>query len=59
MVVVVGIHDLTATARMAFSDPEWRSFALEGYFVVGLWFFVTCAFLSMVGRQLHRHSPAR
>lgn len=59
LVVVVGIHDLTATARMAFSDPEWRSFALEGYFVVGLWFFVTCAFLSMVGRQLHRHSPAR
>lgn len=57
LVVVVGIHDLTATARMAFGDPEWRAFAVEGYAVVGLWFFVSCAFLSMIGRRLQRKAP--
>ena len=54
LVVVLGIHDLTATARMAFSDPGWGGFALEAYFLVGLWFFVSCAFLSATGRALHR-----
>ncbi|WP_138472355.1 amino acid ABC transporter permease [Poseidonocella sp. HB161398] len=57
LVVVVGIHDLTATARMAFGDPDWRAFAVEGYAVVGLWFFISCAFLSTVGRRLHRRGP--
>lgn len=59
LVVVVGIHDLTATARMAFGDPEWRAFALEGYAVAGLWFFVSCAFLSMIGRGLQRRDGGR
>ena len=59
LVVVVGIHDLTATARMAFGDPDWRAFALEGYAVVGLWFFVSCAFLSMIGRGLQRRGAGR
>lgn len=54
LVVVLGIHDLTATARMAFSDPGWRGYALEAYFIVGLWFLVSCAFLSAIGRELHR-----
>ncbi len=54
LVVVLGIHDLTATARMSFSDPGWRGYSLEAYFVVGLWFFVSCAFLSVIGRKLHR-----
>lgn len=58
LVVVLGIHDLTATAKMAFSDPLWRDYALEAYFVIGLWFFISCAFLSMVGRRLQRLDPA-
>lgn len=58
LVVVVGIHDLTATARMSFGDPVWRDNALEAYTLVGLWFFVSCAFFSAIGRKLHRQSPA-
>lgn len=52
LVVVLGIHDLTATARMAFNDPDWRGHALEAYALVGLWFFLSCAFLSAIGRRL-------
>lgn len=57
LVVVVGILDLTATARMSFGDPGWRDYALEAYGIVGLWFFLSCAFLSGIGRQLHKKSP--
>ncbi|PRD40769.1 amino acid ABC transporter permease [Phyllobacterium phragmitis] len=59
LVVVLGIHDLTATARMASSDPGWREYTLEAYFIVGLWFFVSCAFLSATGRALPRHRSGR
>lgn len=52
LVVVVGIHDLISTARMAFNDPDWRSYALEAYLLVGFWFFISCAFLSAIGRRL-------
>ena len=53
LVVILGIHDLTATARMAFNDPGWRGHALEAYALVGFWFFFSCAFLSAIGRHLH------
>ena len=53
LVVILGIHDLTATARMAFNDPGWRGYALEAYALVGFWFFFSCAFLSAIGRHLH------
>ncbi|WP_421723605.1 amino acid ABC transporter permease [Bauldia sp.] len=53
LVVIVGIHDLISTARMSFNDPEWRGHALEAYLFVGLWFFLSCAFLSAIGRRLH------
>lgn len=54
LVLVLGIFDLTATARMSFNDPDWRGYALEAYGLVGLWFFATCAFLSAIGRRVHR-----
>ncbi|WP_186395252.1 amino acid ABC transporter permease [Stappia sp. TSB10GB4] len=59
LVVVLGIHDLTATARMAFSEPGWGQFALEAYAFVGVWFLLSCAFLSWVGRELHRSAGAK
>ena len=55
LVVVVGILDLTATARMSFGDPEWRAYAVEGYLLVGVWFFLSCAYLSGIGHKLHDH----
>lgn len=54
LVVVVGILDLTATARMSFGDPGWRGHAIEAYALVGVWFFLSCAFLSRTGRRLHK-----
>ena len=59
LVVVLGIHDLTSSARMAFSEPGWGAFALEAYAFVGAWFLLSCAFLSWVGRQLHQKEAAR
>ncbi|WP_439530545.1 amino acid ABC transporter permease [Pannonibacter sp.] len=59
LVVVLGIHDLTSAARMAFSEPGWGAFALEAYAFVGVWFLLSCAFLSWVGRQLHQKETAR
>ena len=43
---------------MSFGDPEWRDNALEAYVLVGLWFFLSCAYLSGIGRQLHRNSAS-
>ncbi len=56
LVNIVGILDITATARMSFGDPVWSHNALEAYVIVGLWFFVSCAFLSGIGRHLHKTS---
>lgn len=58
LVAIVGILDLTATARMSFGDPSWRSHALEAYMLVGAWFFLSCAFLSFIGRRLHGRSTS-
>lgn len=52
LVLILGLFDLVATARMAFSDPLWQGQALESYVLVGTWFFLSCAFLSWVGRHL-------
>lgn len=59
LVVVLGIHDLTSTARMAFSEPGWGAFSLEAYAFVGVWFLLSCAFLSWVGRELHRRQSTQ
>lgn len=59
LVVVLGVHDLTATARMSFGDPAWRGYALEAYVFVGVWFFLSCAFLSAIGRRLRDAAPER
>ena len=56
LVLILGLFDLVATARMAFSDPLWQRQALEAYVLVGLWFFVSCRFLSWVGRRIDQSS---
>lgn len=52
LVVIVGIHDMLSTAKMAYSDPGWQRYGLEAYFFVGLWYFFSCACLSAYGRRL-------
>ena len=58
LVLILGIYDLTKTAQMSFSDPAWRAYALEAYVFVGVWFFISCAFLSAIGRRLHKQADA-
>ncbi len=52
LVVILGLHDLSATARMAFSDVAWGNQALEAYVFVGVWFLISCSYLSWIGRRL-------
>ncbi|WP_378941361.1 amino acid ABC transporter permease [Mesorhizobium sp. ANAO-SY3R2] len=59
LVVVLGMHDLNATARMAFSDVVWGNQALEAYVFVGMWFLISCSYLSWVGRRLAAKAPGR
>lgn len=58
LVVILGLHDLSATARMAFSDVAWGNQALEAYVFVGLWFLLSCSYLSWIGRRLATGGPA-
>lgn len=54
LVVIVGIHDMLSTAKMAYSDPGWQKYGLEAYVFVGAWYFVSCWCLSTYGRNLER-----
>ena len=54
LVVIVGIHDMLSTAKMAYSDPGWQKYGLEAYVFVGIWYFTSCWCLSAYGRHLER-----
>ena len=49
LVAIVGIFDLLATTRMAYSDPLWQNYAFEGLLFVGVFYFV-------IGRLISAHS---
>lgn len=54
LIVLVGLHDMVSTARMAFSDPIWQRHALEAYVFVGVVFFVLNGLIALAGRRLER-----
>jgi len=54
LIVLVGLHDMLSTARMAFSDVNWQSQALEAYVFVGLIFFVLNGLIAIAGRRLEK-----
>ncbi len=54
LVIIVGIHDIISTAKMAYSDPAWQRYGLEAYFFVGVWYFCSCWCLSAYGRHLEK-----
>jgi general L-amino acid transport system permease protein len=56
LVVIIGIHDIMATAKMSFSDPVWQRYGLEAYLFVGAWFLATCWCLSSYSRWLERRT---
>lgn len=54
LVVILGIHDIMTTARMAFSEPQWQHYGVEAYCLVALWYFSTCLCLSTYSRHLEK-----
>jgi general L-amino acid transport system permease protein len=54
LVVIVGLHDLMATAKMAYNDPQWQGRAPEAYVLVGAIFFVICWAMGIAGRRMER-----
>ncbi|MEO9274529.1 amino acid ABC transporter permease [Marinomonas sp. 5E14-1] len=52
LVVILGIHDIMATAKMAYSEPQWQQYGVEAYLLVALWYFCTCLCLSTYSRKL-------
>lgn len=55
LVAIVGIFDLLATTRMAYSDPEWQRYAFEGLVFVGFLYLVTCSAISRHSRAMESH----
>jgi len=54
LIVLVGLHDMLSTAKMAFSEAQWQRHALEAYVFVGLIFFVLNGLIAIAGRRLER-----
>lgn len=54
LIVLVGLHDMISTARMAFSDVNWQAQALEAYVFVGVIFFILNGMIAIAGRRLER-----
>ena len=54
LIVLVGLHDMLSTAKMAFSEAQWQRHALEAYVFVGVIFFLLNGLIAIAGRRLER-----
>lgn len=54
LVGIVGLTDLLLATKQALGDPQWRSFAMEGYIFVALIYVAFCLFISRYSRSLER-----
>jgi general L-amino acid transport system permease protein len=54
LIVLVGLHDMLSTAKMAFSDAQWQQQALEAYVFVGVIFFALNGLIAMAGKRFER-----
>ncbi|WP_378942079.1 amino acid ABC transporter permease [Mesorhizobium sp. ANAO-SY3R2] len=54
LVGIVGLTDLLLATKQALGDPQWRSFAMEGYIFVALIYVAFCFFISRYSRSLER-----
>lgn len=54
LIVLVGLHDLLSTARMAFSEVQWQAHALEAYALVAVIFGVLNGAIALAGRRLEK-----
>jgi len=54
LIVLVGLHDLLSTSRMAVAEPRWQAYALEAFVFVGTLFFLINGLIALAGRRLER-----
>jgi len=52
LVVVIGIFDLTLSAKAALADAAWRGFGVETYLFIALIYFGFCHAMSRYGQAL-------
>ncbi|ADU91727.1 amino acid ABC transporter permease [Taylorella equigenitalis] len=62
LVVIIGIYDLTLSAKVALSDPQWSGLGLEAYVFLAFIYFIFCFAMSKYSRYIearlrtgHRH----
>ena len=54
LVVVIGIFDLTQSAKAALTDQSWRGFSSELYIFISLIYFVFCFSMSKYSQSLEK-----
>jgi len=54
LVVIIGIFDLTQSAKAALSDAAWRGFGVETYVFISLIYFAYCYSMSKYSQGLER-----
>ena len=54
LIVLVGLHDLLSTSKMAVAEPRWQAYALEAFVFVGILFFLINGLIAWAGRRLER-----
>lgn len=54
LVVIIGIFDLTQSAKAALSDAAWRGFGVEVYVFISLIYFVFCYSMSKYSQALEK-----
>jgi len=54
LVVVIGIFDLTLSAKAALADAAWRGFGVETYLFISLIYFGFCHAMSRYGQALEK-----
>ena len=54
LVTIIALYDLLNTSKIAFNEPQWRSFFFDGFVVAGLIFFVFCFSISRISIKIER-----
>lgn len=54
LVVIIGIYDLTLSAKVALADPLWQGFSVEAYVFIGFIYFVFCYGMSRYSQYIEQ-----
>src|SRR3546814_864029 len=54
LVVIIGIFDLTLSAKTALADAQWRGFSAEAYVFIACIYFIFCFSISRYSKTLEK-----